>query len=194
MYTIYIRLHLEHYADSSVVRGVIFCPRITWRSCLSSAVWFGTMKILVLSKLAERAFQDHCLLLNWFEDAPDWSVGNVRSGAALWTDQVSFLVFVVFIWWSEVPWFCSCVPLSFVLPLGSLPSRVTSDGWTVSQPIAWGISSTLSVSPMPNSNANQARWSPHSDMWLYYISFQFSNLTYKFQNTCPIKKTIFPIT
>ena len=32
------------------------------------------------------------------------------------------------------------------------------------------------------------------NMWLYYISFLFSNLIYKFQNTLPIKKTIFPTT
>ena len=47
---------------------------------------------------------------------------------------------------------------------------------------------------MPNNNANQARLSPLSDMWLYYIPFQFSDLTNQFQNTLPIKKTIFPIT
>ena len=45
---------------------------------------------------------------------------------------------------------------------------------------------------MPNNNASQPRWSPHTDMWLCYVTFWLDYLTYRFQNTLPIKKNIFP--
>ena len=43
---------------------------------------------------------------------------------------------------------------------------------------------------MPNNNANQARWSPHSDMWLlYFISIQQFNL--QISNHTPNQESYF---
>ena len=42
--------------------------------------------------------------------------------------------------------------------------------------------------PMPNNNASQPRWSPHTDMWFFSMTFWLDYLTYIFQNTLPIKK------
>ena len=45
---------------------------------------------------------------------------------------------------------------------------------------------------MLSKNANQRRWSPHTDMSLYYMTYWLNYLTKKFENTLPIKKNMLP--